>query len=153
MSESHNGEKPKTHEVKQTVQINEEFKQQYLEDIKIDKDNTPAPNSKEVALFIMGVRERIDFDTMSKIILGRFDAKTKQDNQFDLTSYRGVAKGVSRTHCQLEFEDGNVIITDLGSSNGTFVAGQRLEPNQPRVLKQGDDVIVGRLPIHIVTGR
>ncbi len=38
---------------------------------------------------------------------------------------------VSRQHCQVECRNrGEVFITDLGSSNGTFINGERLLPNQ-----------------------
>jgi len=37
----------------------------------------------------------------------------------------------------------------VGSSNGTFLNGQRLVPNQPRVLRDGDEVRFGKLVAHI----
>jgi len=33
---------------------------------------------------------------------------------------------VSRRHCKLEQQDGQIVLTDLGSTNGTFVNGQRI---------------------------
>lgn len=42
---------------------------------------------------------------------------------------------VSRQHAELRVEPQGLIITDLGSSNGTFVGGERLLPNQPRLLE------------------
>lgn len=46
---------------------------------------------------------------------------------------------VSRQHAQLLIEpDGPVRLTDLGSSNGTFLNGQRLTPHQPVALRDGD---------------
>ncbi|MEA3409854.1 MAG: SpoIIE family protein phosphatase [Candidatus Eisenbacteria bacterium] len=43
---------------------------------------------------------------------------------------------VSRTHAKIVLEDGRVTLTDLGSSNGTFVNGAPL--TQPRELELGD---------------
>jgi pSer/pThr/pTyr-binding forkhead associated (FHA) protein len=34
---------------------------------------------------------------------------------------------VSRLHCELVEENGQIIVRDLGSRNGTFVGGQRIE--------------------------
>ena len=50
------------------------------------------------------------------------------------------AKGVSRFHCQIRRQDDKLLIEDLGSTNGTHVAGQPIE--QPYVLSAGDEVLV-----------
>lgn len=39
-------------------------------------------------------------------------------------------EGVSRQHCQLDFEDGEIFVTDLGSTNGVMIDGNKIEPNQ-----------------------
>lgn len=49
---------------------------------------------------------------------------------------------VSRRHCQLEPEDGRWILKDLGSSNGTYVNG--LKVNGEQELKLGDQIRVGQ---------
>lgn len=48
---------------------------------------------------------------------------------------------VSRKHARLTFQGGKYVIEDLGSTNGTFVNGQRL--TGPAVLKPGDLVALG----------
>lgn len=48
---------------------------------------------------------------------------------------------VSRKHARLNFQGGKYVIEDLGSTNGTFVNGQRLA--SPAVLKSGDVVSLG----------
>lgn len=48
---------------------------------------------------------------------------------------------VSRKHARLTFQGGKFVIEDLGSTNGTFVNGQRLV--SPVVLKSGDVVSLG----------
>jgi hypothetical protein len=48
---------------------------------------------------------------------------------------------VSRKHARLTFQGGKYVIEDLGSTNGTFVNGQRLA--SPVVLKSGDVVSLG----------
>lgn len=48
---------------------------------------------------------------------------------------------VSRRHARLNFQGGKYVIEDLGSTNGTFVNGQRL--TGPHVLKPGDVVAFG----------
>lgn len=48
---------------------------------------------------------------------------------------------VSRKHARLTFQGGKYVIEDLGSTNGTFVNGQRLV--SAAVLKPGDVVSLG----------
>ncbi len=45
---------------------------------------------------------------------------------------------VSRQHCQIDvYDTGEVFITDMGSSNGTFLNGERLIPNKTARLTNG----------------
>ena len=48
---------------------------------------------------------------------------------------------ISRKHARLTFQGGKYVLEDLGSTNGTFVNGQRLAA--PAVLKAGDVVSLG----------
>lgn len=48
---------------------------------------------------------------------------------------------ISRKHARLMFQGGKYVLEDLGSTNGTFVNGQRLAG--PVVLKPGDVVSLG----------
>jgi predicted component of type VI protein secretion system len=48
---------------------------------------------------------------------------------------------ISRRHARLTFQGGKYVLEDLGSTNGTFVNGQRLAG--PRVLKPGEVVSFG----------
>ena len=54
--------------------------------------------------------------------------------------------GVSRNHATLiRDQRGGWTITDLGSSNGTFVNGYKLKPWETALLKPGDEVTLGRM--------
>jgi adenylate cyclase len=48
---------------------------------------------------------------------------------------------VSRRHTQIAPQDGEYVLSDMGSSNGTFLNGRRLY--QPTTLKDSDEVMVG----------
>jgi hypothetical protein len=54
---------------------------------------------------------------------------------------RLVDPGVSRHHAELRVEDGQVVLVDLGSTNGTFVNGQ---PVRRVALTDGTNVTLGR---------
>lgn len=48
---------------------------------------------------------------------------------------------VSGNHARLQYNaSGQFEVVDLGSTNGTFVNGQQLAPNMPRVVNVGDTV-------------
>ena len=54
--------------------------------------------------------------------------------------------GISRNHGTLSRnEAGDWTITDLGSSNGTYVNGYRLDPWETALIKPGDDITLGRV--------
>ena len=56
-----------------------------------------------------------------------------------------VAKDVvSQKHCRLSFEGGKYILEDLGSTNGTFVNGYRLEARTPVYVSSTDRVTLGQ---------
>jgi predicted component of type VI protein secretion system len=55
---------------------------------------------------------------------------------------------VSRQHCSLIVKDGQVVLKDLGSKNGTLVNGVPLRAE--RVLHDGDEVKAGRLEFSMV---
>lgn len=56
--------------------------------------------------------------------------------------YPDKIKYLSRRHAQLIEEDGAVYLEDLGSKNGTFLAGARLEKER-RLLEEGDAIAFG----------
>ncbi|HYZ89274.1 MAG TPA: FHA domain-containing protein [Myxococcales bacterium] len=55
---------------------------------------------------------------------------------------------VSRKHAKISVQDGVVSIADLGSTNGTFVNGERVKKAQ---LKIGDRVLIGTSILKLVT--
>jgi hypothetical protein len=57
---------------------------------------------------------------------------------------------ISRYHITLVFRDQQAFLEDLGSVNGTYVDGLRLEANAPRGLRGGEEVQIGdvRLIFH-----
>lgn len=54
-------------------------------------------------------------------------------------------KKISRRHCSVSYDSQQryFILTDLNSSNGTWIGGERIDPSQPAVLQNGDEFYVG----------
>ncbi|MCA9076829.1 MAG: FHA domain-containing protein [Planctomycetaceae bacterium] len=57
---------------------------------------------------------------------------------------------VSRHHCVFKLDDYSLRVRDLGSTNGTFVNGERLRGET--ILKTGDKVAVGKLDFEVAVG-
>lgn len=105
---------------------------------------------REVILLVRGMVERLLIEPGLIFKLGRFDVSKKQINEVDLTPYGALDRGVSRIHAELHLEDDKLFITDLGSTNGTYLSGQRLNPNKPALLRKGDELLLGRLAIQVL---
>jgi len=155
MSQSNPNEQVVTRRLKQSPSslLQEDYVRPAPKTLDNYREANPQLSSKRIALFILGMVERVDFDRMPIVILGRFDEYDDGLNQLDLSDYGAINRGVSRVHCQLEYRDGQIVVTDLGSTNGTYLGGKRLEPNQPYIMARGDDLVVGRLPVQIISGR
>jgi len=52
-------------------------------------------------------------------------------------------KLTSRRHATVSYQNGNYVIVDERSANGTFVNGQQLEEMTPRTLQDGDHIGIG----------
>lgn len=84
--------------------------------------------------------------------IGRWDADGGIFPDVDLDSDDPEAK-VSRRHARITFTDGNYLLEDLGSTNGTFInRGKRLSAGTRQPLNDGDEIIVGKtfLRFHVV---
>lgn len=53
---------------------------------------------------------------------------------------RMMDDGISREHCEIQVEGDSMILHDLGSTNGTFCRGLRVDRH---VLEDGDKILVG----------
>ena len=60
---------------------------------------------------------------------------------------------VSRAHVELRLGPQGLVITDLGSSNGTYIGTERLAPNQPRILTDGMSFRIGPYTMTYQIGR
>jgi hypothetical protein len=111
---------------------------------------TTLGEKREVILLIRGMAERLVMQEGIIYQLGRFELGMVTPNEVDLTPYGAMDRGVSRIHAQLHLENNHLYITDLNSTNGTYVSGIRIEPNTPMALRKGDELLLGRLQVQIL---
>lgn len=77
-------------------------------------------------------------------MVGRQSAEDKIYPELDLSIFPENS-GVSRRHAQIVRAEGQVLLEDLGSANGTFLNGNRLVPGSQHPLKNQDEVRFGSL--------
>ena len=107
----------------------------------------PIPPDAMVVMQVAG--STISFPADHNVVVGR-KAPDSQGRLADLNPFNGFELGVSRNHAQIQLDaNGYLELTDLGSSNGTFLNGVRLEPLRPYRLVNGDEVRFARLATYI----
>ncbi|MBP8972411.1 MAG: FHA domain-containing protein [Anaerolineae bacterium] len=101
-------------------------------------------------LNIEGAAEPMVLEPKTETILGRRDPATGATPDIDLTPFAGYRMGVSRRHAAIRHgEDNTLNIWDLGSSNGTFLNGQRLNAHRPYRLHDGDELRLGQMVMRL----
>ena len=82
-------------------------------------------------------------------VIGRSDGGTMKPD-IDLSAHDAAVLGVSRLHVALNYNaKSNLLnISDMKSANGTYINGQKLLPQEVRVLRDGDELRIGRLAVH-----
>ena len=96
---------------------------------------------------IKGIEGLIEIPvSLPLLVIGNSDAvDIKLENQY-----------VSRRHFQIRFDVDTFYISDLGSTNGTWVGGQRLQPAEEHMLCDKDEVHLAggmvQLRFHSTTG-
>lgn len=76
------------------------------------------------------------FPVSSSLVIGRDSSKCQ-------AVFPDDTPGVSKAHCRIDVGAAGVTVTDIGSSNGTFLKGERLIVNRPYPLNAGDTIMLG----------
>lgn len=85
----------------------------------------------------------------ASVVLGRKRDETIEEEFIDLSGYQAYSLGVSRQHARIDYGSGAYTVEDLGSSNGTWLNGNRLEPNRTYTLRRGDHLQLGELMMFV----
>jgi hypothetical protein len=81
------------------------------------------------------------------VILGR--GMELSIEHVDLNRYKGAELGVSRRHARIDQNREVLHITDLDSSNGTFLNRQRLVPGVPHILRNRAILQLAQLTLRV----
>ena len=107
------------------------------------------------SLLILRVRESGAFFKLRpqsyshELVVGRSSSNTAMNPDVDLTEENADEFGVSRLHLAIQYmiENSTLTVFDLGSANGSFINGQKLHPSEKRILRNGDELRLGRMVI------
>jgi CheY-like chemotaxis protein len=105
------------------------------------------PNTGAITLTIQG--NKLKLPEAENLIIGRFGSEQPSEVLVDLSQFEALKHGVSRRHLKLHHKDGLLYITDLGSSNGTFLNDRRVVPYTERIIRNGDTLKLGGLEVRV----
>lgn len=103
-----------------------------------------------VSLYLVDSGQIIHLAGRTEFTLGRVAEGQPILPDVDFSPFEAYAHGVSRLHASMKISNQRLIITDLGSSNGTRVNGQKIMAHIDYPLNHGDVVSLGKLKIQIL---
>ena len=104
---------------------------------------------RKLLFHVRGHDKPLVVNLSDQLVLGRYDTDTGDTPDIDLQAYGAQDLGVSRRHATILIEDDTLKVIDLGSANATFINGQKLIAHQARILRDGDELRLGRLVIRV----
>jgi hypothetical protein len=115
---------------------------------RLFEDDEPAPFSglspARLVVLVAGRAGKEFSLSKAEMLIGRWDAARGIFPDVDLDEVDLETK-VSRRHARIFAQNNQFWIEDLGSLNGTIINRQhRLQRGQPYLLKDGDEIIVGK---------
>jgi hypothetical protein len=140
----------------QLLQPNSIQTQKFANDLDELQDRTSYANEISqqsgtwISLHLLDSGHILAFSDRSEFTLGRLSDNQPIEPDVDLSPYKAFDNGVSRLHAVIRRNEGNVVLVDLGSSNGTYINGIRIMPNVEHPLRHGDIVALGKLKMQIV---
>ena len=111
-----------------------------------------APQAAPVPLRLVhaGSGQSFELAGSTEFLVGRPDPVTGINPEINLGPL-DLARTLSRRHAKLLLANGALVLReDVGTTNGTFVNGVRINTGEPVVLKAGDKLKFGSVEIDVV---
>ena len=102
-----------------------------------------------MVVYISHLDKPITLPVKKMITLGRLDERDQTTPELDLTPFGAREMGVSRRHAVIQHTEGSLTLTDLDSANGTYLNGTRLSAHRPWILRDGDEICLGKMTCQI----
>lgn len=109
----------------------------------------PKTVSNKITIELAESGERLEIENQSRIVIGRSSTHSVRTPDVDLAPFHAFSKGVSSLHASIFRADNCVNISDLGSTNGTYLNREGLIPHQAYELHNGDLIYLGQMAVRI----
>lgn len=119
---------------------------------EIDGHTEPVVGVSDIKLIIPKSDISVHYHVEKPMTIGRASPHEVKKPDIDLNPYESI-KTVSRNHAKIHIDNGTLVLTDTGSSNGTFIDGKRLKPDTPMRIESGTMVRFGALIVQIMQGQ
>ncbi|MFN8528738.1 MAG: response regulator [Anaerolineae bacterium] len=98
---------------------------------------------------IVGTSDILQIQVRDTLLMGRADFERNINPEIDLSAYNAAALGVSRRHAMITVKDTWLMIQDLGSTNGTRLNDQTIEPLIEYRIRHDDVLTLGGLQLKL----
>jgi len=116
---------------------------------KSEEEPVASPDAL-ISLNIINTGDCLPLSGLGEVTLGRVSEGQPVTPDIDLTPYKAYEGGVSRLHASIRMIEDLVVVTDLGSANGTRVNGMQITPHIPCPIKHGDILTLGKFKIQLL---
>src|SRR5688572_21463262 len=129
------------------------------QELKMPEEDPADTSNMGMALMMGGLILRdkqtkkqfhIKANDLHEVVLGRANSKTNFKPTVDLSEIDGQKYGVSRYHATLRFSGSLLLLIDQVSVNGTFLNGMKLVPGQERIVRDKDEIWLGRICLQVL---
>jgi pSer/pThr/pTyr-binding forkhead associated (FHA) protein len=112
------------------------------------KPAAPLPVSgSQINLHIIRTGQILPLEGRTDFTIGRISEGQSILPDIDLSPYDAYSQGVSRLHATLKIRDSLFYIEDLGSSNGTRINNEKIQPLSDHLIHNGDVIALGRFKV------
>ncbi len=116
--------------------------EKYINEIEKQKNTHVPMQQKELQLLHDGKYGQFAFYIRKKeFIIGK-----RRDS---VDGYLGVSEAVSRLHCRIIRHDDRFLVSDMGSSNHTYVNGTLVRAQEERELAEGDKLRIADIDFKV----
>jgi len=117
-------------------------------DLFIDIEKIPEDG---VGIHIAGETKPLYVSIPLELIVGRYKKEEESSEAFlDLTDFHASSMGISRRHVLIKRTTSGYEVTDLASTNGSWLNAERLIPNKAYPFASGSQLRIGNMRMLIM---